>query len=164
MTDKHQLKADSESLNSSDIQGTTVAETLESALSKLSLDKASNSSVAPPDQDDASSELASQGARANGFSTLQTTSVVLQQPSEHTKEQKVEKDGDSAQSNPATASENELSPKDLALKKLGLKATHRPGFYLYEDNPQRMRIQTSTHAFDLDRRCPHAKADMLKWV
>jgi hypothetical protein len=45
-----------------------------------------------------------------------------------------------------------------------LKSTHRPGFYIHINSPKRLRIQTSSKTFDLDRYCPHANADMLKWV
>ncbi|KAG0213431.1 hypothetical protein BGX28_004487 [Mortierella sp. GBA30] len=59
--------------------------------------------------------------------------------------------------------EEELSPEEAKLRAKGLKSTHRPGFYIHIDSPKRLRIQTSTKTFDLDRYCPHANADMLKW-
>ncbi|KAF9161391.1 hypothetical protein DFQ26_004610 [Actinomortierella ambigua] len=165
MTDMHQLKSDSESLNSSDIQGAEASvETLEGSLANLSLDKTTSSSNGCT-KESSDSAIAPSEKPCNG-----TISVHPQESTESTKEPKVEKDTGSIENTssapaptPTPEKEEELSPKDQALKKLGLKATHRPGFYLYEDNPQRLRIQTSTHAFDLDRRCPHAKADMLKW-
>ncbi|KAF9410820.1 hypothetical protein BGZ94_001522 [Podila epigama] len=58
----------------------------------------------------------------------------------------------------------ELSPEEAKLRAHGLKSTHRPGFFLHIDNPKRLRVQTKTRAFDIDRRCPHANADMLKWT
>ncbi|KAF9941027.1 hypothetical protein BGZ67_006083 [Mortierella alpina] len=58
----------------------------------------------------------------------------------------------------------ELSPEEAKLRAKGLKSTHRPGFYIHIDSPRRLRIQTSTTTFDLDRYCPHANADMLKWA
>ncbi|KAF9978439.1 hypothetical protein BGZ73_002335 [Actinomortierella ambigua] len=177
MTDKHQLKADSESPNSSDNQGATVVDNLEGSLAKLTLDKTTSSgykssiiSKASSDSGVATPRKPCNESAASDSISKGALSVQPQEPIESNKEPKAKKDTESAApitSTPApvtTAEEgDQLSPKDLALKKLGLKATHRPGFYLYEDNPQRMRIQTSTHAFDLDRRCPHAKADMLKW-
>ncbi|CAO3566226.1 unnamed protein product [Mortierella alpina] len=60
--------------------------------------------------------------------------------------------------------EEELSPEEAKLRAKGLKSTHRPGFYIHMDAPRRLRIQTSTTTFDLDRYCPHANADMLKWA
>ncbi|KAF9292205.1 hypothetical protein BGZ68_009796 [Mortierella alpina] len=57
----------------------------------------------------------------------------------------------------------ELSPEEAKLRAQGLKSTHRPGFYIHIDAPRRLRIKTSTTTFDLDRYCPHANADMLKW-
>ncbi|KAF9179033.1 hypothetical protein BGZ51_004209 [Haplosporangium sp. Z 767] len=57
----------------------------------------------------------------------------------------------------------ELSPEEAKLRAIGLKSTHRPGFYIHVDSPRRLRIQTATKTFDLDRYCPHANADMLKW-
>jgi len=60
--------------------------------------------------------------------------------------------------------EEELSPEEAKLRAKGLKSTHRPGFYIHIDAPRRLRIQTSTTTYDLDRYCPHANADMLKWV
>ncbi|KAF9939827.1 hypothetical protein BGZ65_009263 [Modicella reniformis] len=59
--------------------------------------------------------------------------------------------------------EEELSPEEAGLRAKGLKSTHRPGFYIHIDSPKRLRIQTKDKAFDLDRYCPHANADMLKW-
>ncbi|KAG0342454.1 hypothetical protein BG000_004474 [Podila horticola] len=59
--------------------------------------------------------------------------------------------------------QEELSPEEAKLQALGLKSTHRPGFYIHIDTPKRLRIQTKTKTFDLDRYCPHARADMLKW-
>ncbi|KAF9565479.1 hypothetical protein EC968_004155 [Mortierella alpina] len=61
------------------------------------------------------------------------------------------------------AEAEELSPEEAKLRAKGLKSTHRPGFYVHIDSPRRLRIQTSTATFDLDRYCPHANADMLKW-
>ncbi|KAG0254191.1 hypothetical protein BG011_005905 [Mortierella polycephala] len=58
----------------------------------------------------------------------------------------------------------ELSPEEAKLRAIGLKRTHRPGFYIHIDSPRRLRIQTATKTFDLDRYCPHANADMLKWA
>lgn len=58
----------------------------------------------------------------------------------------------------------ELSPEEAKLRAQGLKSTHRPGFYIHINSPKRLRIQTSSKTFDLDRYCPHANADMLKWV
>lgn len=60
--------------------------------------------------------------------------------------------------------EEELSPEEAQLRAKGLKSTHRPGFYIHVDSPKRLRIQTKDKAFDLDRHCPHANADLLKWV
>ncbi|KAF9156385.1 hypothetical protein BG015_005594 [Linnemannia schmuckeri] len=57
----------------------------------------------------------------------------------------------------------ELSPEEAKLRAQGLKSTHRPGFYIHINSPKRLRIQTSSKTFDLDRYCPHANADMLKW-
>lgn len=65
---------------------------------------------------------------------------------------------------PVGEPEEELSPEEAKLRALGLKSTHRPGFYIHIDTPKRLRIQTKTKTFDLDRYCPHARADMLKWV
>ncbi|KAK3805928.1 MAG: hypothetical protein J3Q66DRAFT_124030 [Benniella sp.] len=59
--------------------------------------------------------------------------------------------------------EEELSPEEAQLRAKGLKSTHRPGFYIHVDSPRRLRIQTKDKAFDVDRYCPHANADMLKW-
>ncbi|KAF9431591.1 hypothetical protein BGZ76_000098 [Entomortierella beljakovae] len=59
--------------------------------------------------------------------------------------------------------EEELSPEEASLKSAGLKSTHRPGFYIHINSPRRLRIQTKSRAFDLDRYCPHANADLLKW-
>ncbi|KAG0278067.1 hypothetical protein BGZ95_004772 [Linnemannia exigua] len=59
--------------------------------------------------------------------------------------------------------EEELSPEEAKLRAQGLKSTHRPGFYIHIDSPKRLRIQTQSKTFDLDRYCPHANADMLKW-
>ncbi|KAG0349344.1 hypothetical protein BG004_007528 [Podila humilis] len=67
------------------------------------------------------------------------------------------------QKSPKVDEQEELSPEEAKLRKLGLKSTHRPGFYVHIDKPKRLRIQTKTHTFDLDRYCPHANADMLKW-
>ncbi|KAG0300109.1 hypothetical protein BGZ97_003383 [Linnemannia gamsii] len=58
----------------------------------------------------------------------------------------------------------ELSPEEAKLRAQGLKSTHRPGFYIHINSPKRLRIQTSSKTFDLDRYCPHANADMLKWA
>ncbi|KAF9340773.1 hypothetical protein BGZ91_000257 [Linnemannia elongata] len=60
-------------------------------------------------------------------------------------------------------SKEELSPEEAKLRAQGLKSTHRPGFYIHINSPKRLRIQTSSKTFDLDRYCPHANADMLKW-
>jgi len=60
--------------------------------------------------------------------------------------------------------EEELSPEEAQLRAKGLKSTHRPGFYIHVNSPKRLRIQTKDKAFDVDRYCPHANADMLKWV
>ncbi|KAG9067069.1 hypothetical protein KI688_012982 [Linnemannia hyalina] len=57
----------------------------------------------------------------------------------------------------------DLSPEEAKLRAQGLKSTHRPGFYIHINSPKRLRIQTSSKTFDLDRYCPHANADMLKW-
>ncbi|KAF9903249.1 hypothetical protein EC991_004021 [Linnemannia zychae] len=57
----------------------------------------------------------------------------------------------------------ELSPEEAKLFAQGLKSTHRPGFYIHLNSPKRLRIQTQSKTFDLDRYCPHANADMLKW-
>ncbi|KAF9114275.1 hypothetical protein BGX27_011253 [Mortierella sp. AM989] len=59
--------------------------------------------------------------------------------------------------------EEELSPEEAKLRANGLKSTHRPGFYTYINSPRRLRIQTKSKTFDLDRYCPHANADLLKW-
>ncbi|KAG0370899.1 hypothetical protein BGZ54_003029 [Gamsiella multidivaricata] len=64
---------------------------------------------------------------------------------------------------PTVESDEELSPEEAALKAKGLKSTHRPGFYIHINSPRRLRIQTKSKTFDLDRYCPHANADMLKW-
>ncbi|KAG0376944.1 hypothetical protein BGX24_006986 [Mortierella sp. AD032] len=57
----------------------------------------------------------------------------------------------------------ELSPEEAKLRAQGLKSTHRPGFYIHINSPKRLRVQTQSKTFDLDRYCPHANADMLKW-
>ncbi|KAG0290086.1 hypothetical protein BGZ96_006441 [Linnemannia gamsii] len=57
----------------------------------------------------------------------------------------------------------ELSPEEAKLRAQGLKSTHRPGFYIHINSPKRLRVQTASKTFDLDRYCPHANADMLKW-
>ncbi|KAF8983722.1 hypothetical protein BGZ46_009684 [Entomortierella lignicola] len=59
--------------------------------------------------------------------------------------------------------EEELSPEEAQLRDNGLKSTHRPGFYIHINSPRRLRIQTKSKTFDLDRYCPHANADLLKW-
>ncbi|KAF8937920.1 hypothetical protein EDD21DRAFT_379927 [Dissophora ornata] len=59
--------------------------------------------------------------------------------------------------------EEELSPEEAKLRAKGLKSTHRSGFYVHIDSPRRLRIQTKSKTFDLDRYCPHANADLLKW-
>ncbi|KAF9581802.1 hypothetical protein BGW38_001055 [Lunasporangiospora selenospora] len=64
----------------------------------------------------------------------------------------------------ATEVEEELSPEEAKLRAMGLKSTHRPGFYIHLDAPKRLRIQTKSKTYDLDRYCPHARADMLKWA
>ncbi|KAG0038385.1 hypothetical protein BGZ82_000343 [Podila clonocystis] len=64
---------------------------------------------------------------------------------------------------PVGEPEDELSPEEARLRALGLRSTHRPGFYIHIDTPKRLRIRTKTKTFDLDRYCPHARADMLKW-
>ncbi|KAG0004054.1 hypothetical protein BGZ80_008906 [Entomortierella chlamydospora] len=57
----------------------------------------------------------------------------------------------------------ELSPEEAKLRANGLKSTHRPGFYIHINSPRRLRITTKSKTFDLDRYCPHANADLLKW-
>ncbi|KAF9932197.1 hypothetical protein FBU30_008752 [Linnemannia zychae] len=57
----------------------------------------------------------------------------------------------------------ELSPEETKLRAQGLKSTHRPGFYIHINSPKRLRVQTQSKTFDLDRYCPHANADLLKW-
>ncbi|KAF9906976.1 hypothetical protein BX616_000557 [Lobosporangium transversale] len=59
--------------------------------------------------------------------------------------------------------EEDLSPEEASLRAKGLKSTHRPGFYVHINSPRRLRIQTKSKTFDLDRYCPHANADLLKW-
>ncbi|KAI1319150.1 hypothetical protein EDD11_004793 [Mortierella claussenii] len=59
--------------------------------------------------------------------------------------------------------QEDLGPEEAALRAKGLKSTHRPGFYVHIDSPRRLRIQTKSKTFDLDRYCPHANADLLKW-
>ncbi|GJJ74496.1 hypothetical protein EMPS_06854 [Entomortierella parvispora] len=64
---------------------------------------------------------------------------------------------------PQEPEEEELSEEEAKLRAKGLKSTHRPGFFIHIDSPKRLRIQTKSKTFDLDRYCPHAHADMLKW-
>ncbi|KAI8359462.1 hypothetical protein B0O80DRAFT_232089 [Mortierella sp. GBAus27b] len=72
--------------------------------------------------------------------------------------------GDGKKSEASKEPEEELSPEEAKLRAKGLKSTHRPGFYVHIDSPRRLRIQTKEKSFDLDRYCPHANADLLKWV
>ncbi|KAF9357603.1 hypothetical protein BGX26_003447 [Mortierella sp. AD094] len=59
--------------------------------------------------------------------------------------------------------EEELTPEEAKLRAKGLKSTRRPGFYTHINSPRRLRITTKSKTFDLDRYCPHANADLLKW-
>ncbi|KAF9392649.1 hypothetical protein CPB97_011629 [Podila verticillata] len=117
------------------------------------LEVTSTPSTTTPDTADSTSPESTSITTTTSFTPITTTTtttsetLTTQKPSE----------------TPVEESEEELSPEEAKLRALGLKSTHRPGFYIHIDTPKRLRVQTKTRTFDLDRYCPHARADMLKW-
>ncbi|KAG0362479.1 hypothetical protein BG005_005492 [Podila minutissima] len=114
-------------------------------------------STTTPDTSDSTSSGSTSTTAASTTTTTATTATTTTTTT--TAEPTTQKSSET----PVGEPEEELNPEEAKLRALGLKSTHRPGFYIHIDTPKRLRIQTKTKTFDLDRYCPHARADMLKW-
>ncbi|KAF9956127.1 hypothetical protein BGZ72_002992 [Mortierella alpina] len=111
-----------------DPKKTTSIDSVTDSISKLSVSP--SPPVSTPQAEPSTTENKKDSSSSSSEATSQKTAAVTKDPKEE---------------------EEELSPEEAKLRAKGLKSTHRPGFYIHIDSPRRLRIQTSTTTYDLDR-------------